>query len=225
MQIRFLTGLLKNQEFSVKDGLILSRNAQEEGDIAIEDPKASNPHAEIVKKRGQFYLQDKDSKNGTYVNNEINDRFVLTPGLEFQIGQTILQVQAKPKPKKQWPEIVREELEKLAIKDQPKKLKSFIPALTLNFKSGVQKGDKWHLHYGPREAGSASLDLPILEPHAPAVCFSLEPKEETVLFKTLYPEKVLLNKEHISNKTLMDGDCISFTNTSIEVEYDKKKKS
>ena len=222
MKIYFINGPLKNQEFPVKEGLILSRSESEEGDIAIEDPKASNPHAEIIKKKGKFYLQDRDSKNGTSFREEINDCFILEPGVKFQIGQTVFQVKAPPAPQKPWFEIVGEELKKLSLKDHPKKLQPIIPALILKFKSGVQKGDIWHLHYGPREAGSASLDLPILEPQAPDICFSLEPEKEVVLFKTLYPEKILLNKKHISKKKLKNGDYISFANTSIEIKYDKK---
>ncbi|MYE07658.1 MAG: FHA domain-containing protein [Oligoflexia bacterium] len=222
MKIVFLNGPLKGQEFPVKEGLILSRNREEEGEVAIEDPKASNPHAEIVKKKTRFYLQDSNSKNGTYFNDEINDYFILEPGVKFQIGQTLFQVKAPPPPQKSWMEIVTEELKKLSLKDQPIKLKPIKPALTLQFQSGVQKGDQWHIHYGPREAGSTSLDLPLLEPQAPDTCFSLEPTKEGVLFKTPYPEKVLLNKKHISKKKLKERDVISFANTSIEIKYDKK---
>ena len=222
MKICFLRGPNKGKEFPVKSGLILSRNKEQENGILIEDPKASNPHAKIVKKKQGFYLQDMDSKNGTYINKETNDFFALTPGLKFQIGQTVLQVKASPKPQKHWTEIVSKELKKLSLKDHPKKILIINPALILKFQSGVQKGDKWHLHYGPREAGSASLDLPILESQAPDICFSLEPVKASVLFKTRYPEKILLNKKHIPKKKLIAGDCITFAKTAIEVEYSKK---
>ena len=221
MKICFLNGPNKGKEFPVKNNLILSRDNMEDGDIAIEDPKASNPHAKIVKKKQGFYFKDMDSKNGTYVNKEINDYFILKPGLQFKIGQTVLQVKETPKPEKPWNEIVIEELQNLSIKDQPKKLQVIKPALILTFKSGVQKGSTWNICYGPREAGSASLDLPILEPQAPNICFHLEPSEQSVLFKTQYPDKVLLNKEHIQKKILKDGDCISFAGTFIEISYDK----
>ena len=54
MKIQFLNGPLKGKEFSVKEGLVLSRDKGEDGDIFIEDPQASNPHAEIVKKKVLF---------------------------------------------------------------------------------------------------------------------------------------------------------------------------
>lgn len=222
MKICFLNGSNKGKEFPVEKGLILSRSSKKEGNIVIEDPKASNPHAKIVKKKGEFYLQDMNSKNGTYVKKETNDFFILSPGLKFQIGQTIFQVKEAPKPQKPWDEIVMEELKKLPIKDSPKKIQIIKPALILKFKSGIQKGNEWHIHYGPREVGSGCLDLPILEPQAPDICFSLEPSEKSVLFKTQYPEKILLNKKHTPKKNLIIGDCISFASTSIEVSYSKK---
>ena len=225
LRVFFLNGPQKGNYFTVKKGLILTRNKKEEGDIFVEDPKASNPHAEIIKKKGGFYLQDMDSKNGTYVNEEISDLFALKPGLKFRIGKTFFKVKAPPKPpkpKKPWPEAVTEELSNLSLKDRPRKLSPIQPSLILNFKSGVQKGDKWHICYGPRTAGSESLDLPILEPQAPDICFSLEPDKSSVLFKTSYPEKVLLNKDHISKKNLKAGDLISFASMLIEVRYKKK---
>lgn len=222
MKICFLNGPYKGKEFSIKKGLILSRSSKKEEDISLKDPKASNPHAKIVKKKGLFYLQDMDSKNGTYVDKEINDLFALRPGLKFQIGKTLLQVKEEPKPQKPWNEIVMEELKKVSIENNLKSIKVIEPALILQFKSGVQKGNKWRIHYGPREAGSHCLDLPILDPQAPDRCFSLEPSKGAVVFKTLYPEKILINKKHISKKKLITGDCISFANTSIEVSYSKK---
>ena len=225
LKIFFLNGPKKGSSFKIQKDLVLTRNKKEEGDILIEDPKASNPHAEIIKKRGLFYLQDIDSKNGTYVNGEINDLFPLEPGLKFQIGKTILQVKIPPPPpppQKPWSEVIAKELSAISLKDRPKKLTFIKPTLVLNFKSGIQKGDKWHICYGPRTAGSASLDLPILEPQAPDICFSLEPAKQSVLFKTSYPEKILLNKHHISKKKLKAGDHISFASMLIEVNYEKK---
>ena len=225
LNIHFLNGPHKGKKFPVKKGLTLTRNNKEEGDILIEDSKASNPHAEIVKKKGKFYLKDMDSKNGTYFEEEINDLFALTPGIIFQIGSTKFEVKKAPPPEKPWYEIIAEELKNKTVKDHIKNLQVIHPPLILVFKSGPQKGDKWRICYGPREAGSASLDLPILEAKAPDICFSLKPYKKSVLFKTLYPEKVLLNKKHISKKNLITGDRISFASTLIEISYDFPKKS
>ena len=222
MKIRFLNGPNKDQEFAVQKGLILSRKSEEEGEVPIGDPKASSPHAEIVQKKGVFYLQDMDSKNGTYLKGKINDFFALKAGLKFQIGETWFQVISPPPPPPAWDKIVAKELKTISPKDRPQSVTPLKHPLTLKFRSGVQKGDIWHIHYGPRSAGSASLDLPILEPDAPDLCFHLLPEKTSVLFKTQYPEKVLLNKKHTSRKKLSPGDSISFGGASIEVHYKKK---
>lgn len=221
MILRFLNGPYKGKEVTLKKGLILSRNSKKKEVLSIEDPKASNPHAQIIRKKNTFYLQDMDSKNGTYFKGEINDLFALSPGIQFTIGKTVIEITEPPPSPKIWSEEVSTELKKLSIKDQEQQIQIIKPTLILNFKSGVQKGNKWYIGYGPRTAGATSLDLPILEPQAPDICFSLEPLKKSVLFKTQYPEKILINKEHVSTKKLVDKDCISFASTSIEISYDK----
>ena len=219
MKICFLNGPNKGREFLVKKGLILSRIAEEEGDIGLKEPLASNPHAEIIQKKEGFYLQDLDSKNGTYVEGEIQNLFFLKPGLIFKIGDSSFEVREEPKA---WNELILKKLENVSIENKEKTFIPINPALVLQFKSGPQKGDEWHLCYGPRVVGRASLDLSILDSEAPNICFSLEPKKVgEVLFKTLFPEQVLLNKKHLSKKVLKPGDFISFANTFIEINYDK----
>ena len=234
LKIIFLNGPHKGKEFSVKAGVVLSRNVVEKNDIAIEDVGASNPHAEIVKKKGRFYLNDMDSKNGTYLDNEINDCFVLKPERKFKIGKTWLKViqPVEPVPKKPqrvakkklfWSDVVIKELKALSLTDQAnKQVRVINPALVLKFKAGAQKGEKWLIGYGPRELGSATWDMPILDMEAPGICFSLEPlATNKVLFKTSYPEQVLLNNQHITKKEIKDGDFICVANTYIELSYYK----
>jgi len=224
MKICFLNGPNKNKEFLVKKDLILTRNDETKGSIFIDDSKASNPHAQIIQKQNTFYIQDLDSRNGIYVNEKKKEKFALKVGLEFAIGKTLFQVK-EVLVTKIWSEEVIKTLKNLSFEDKPKDVQVFKKALKLSFKSGVQKGEKWHLYYGPRKVGAYCFDLPILEPKAPGVCFLLEPKEEFILFKTRYPEKILINKKHISKKKLSNGDIISFAKTFIEVEYIQDEKS
>lgn len=220
MKICFLNGPHKGTEFLIKKNLIFCRNKKQPNGVLITDPKASNPHAKIIKKNQGFYLKDLDSKNGTYVNKKINPYFALTQGLEFKIGKTLFIV--KPDLIKQipWTDTVAEELKKLSLKNNIKQWKIINPTLILQFKSGVQKGVKWFICYGPRKAGAESLDLPILESQAPDICFLLEPKLSGVLFKTQYPNKIFINKESLLQKQLVAGDIITFKKTSIKVEYE-----
>jgi len=225
MKIRFLTGPNKDQLFSVKKDLIFSRTA-ESGDIALNDPQASNPHAKIIKKGKFYYLKDMDSKNGTYLNKKSNDCFLLKEGLKFQIGSTFLQViQGSLTSKEHWSFVIKKELEKYKtkIKNQTKNLMILQPPLILKFKSGIQKLDSWTLYYGPRQAGRSCLDLPILDPLAPDICFSLHPQKKGILFKTSYPEKVLINNKYLPEKILQPQDRITFCHTCIEIDFLKKK--
>ena len=233
MKIQFINGPNQGKEFKIQAGLILSRKKLKKGDIAVLDPKASSPHAEIIKKRKSFYLKDLDSKNGTCVDEDINDLFALKPGTTFFIGETGFQVMDSPppKPKKQiikktWQETITEVLKKhlKQIKDPPaQEMLPIYPTLKLTFKSGSQKGDVWHVYYGPRQSGSASVDLPILDPSAPGICFSLHPVTGGgVLFKTTFSDKVLLNKKHQNRKNLEAGDLISVADTLIEVSFSTK---
>ena len=222
LKIRFLNGPQKGAEFLVQNQLLLKRTKDRKNSkvIPIKDPKASNPHAEVVKKSGRFYLKDKNSKNGTLLKGKINDLFVLKPGIVFQIGKTQLKVFSfTPPPPKNWRKEVLKILHKANIKNQPQKLKAFDTGLDLVFKSGKQKGEVWPVDHGPVVCGGTAIDIPLWEPSAPEVCFSLDPKEG---FKTPHPEKVRLNGKHIPQKKLKNGDRIVFGGTLIEIRMKKK---
>lgn len=51
----------------VRDGFQIGRS---KGDIILDDPKASNPHARFRLEDEGFELWDSGSKNGTYINGE-----------------------------------------------------------------------------------------------------------------------------------------------------------
>lgn len=225
LKIRVLNGKLKGYEIPVKSNLILSRDKGKKC-FHVKDPAASNPHAKIIQKRHKFYLQDMNSKNGTYVEGEVNDLFPLRLNLTFRIGRTQFQIvttQVSKKEEKSWQTHVAEELKKnqLAIRNKAHALVSFKKILYLRFVSGVQKSNEWFIGYGPRYAGGTELDLPILDPAAPDLCFSLHPHNngKGILFKTPCPNKVLLNQKHIPKKMLEEGDLISIAKTSIEVSF------
>ncbi len=229
LKIRVLNGKLKGYETAIKPNLIVSRD-KGKGCFYVKDPAASNPHAKIIQKRQKFYLQDMNSKNGTYVEGEVNDLFPLKHDLIFRIGRTQFQIvttQASSTEEQRWETGVAEAIKKhqSAIKDKKHKLVSFKKILCLRFLSGVQKSNEWFMSYGPRYAGSAELDLPILEPEAPDLCFSLHPYNngQGILFKTPCPNKVLMNQKHIPKKMLEEGDLISIAKTGIEVSFNIDK--
>jgi hypothetical protein len=57
----------RGRVYKVKDGSVLGRK---DGDIVLEDPKVSNPHAKFVLENESFVVWDFGSKNGTFVNGE-----------------------------------------------------------------------------------------------------------------------------------------------------------
>jgi len=60
-----------------------------EADVVIEDDRLSRRHCEIRQEEDQFYIQDLESKNGTYLNGErIESSTRLLPGDRVRIGGT-----------------------------------------------------------------------------------------------------------------------------------------
>jgi len=60
-------GIRRGQIFKIKDNTVVSRR---EGDLILDDPKVSNPHAKFTLEDGKFTVWDFGSRNGTFVNGE-----------------------------------------------------------------------------------------------------------------------------------------------------------
>lgn len=70
----------------VKDGSVIGRT---QGDISLDDPKVSNPHARLRYENEKFVIWDFGSRNGTFVNNEqIRSATELEENDEVKIGET-----------------------------------------------------------------------------------------------------------------------------------------
>jgi HD-GYP domain-containing protein (c-di-GMP phosphodiesterase class II) len=61
-------------------------------DIPISDPKLSRIHAEIVREGDASIFYDKNSLNGSYINDDRVARQVLIPGDRIEIGETRIEV-------------------------------------------------------------------------------------------------------------------------------------
>lgn len=61
-------------------------------DIIINDPKLSRLHAEIVKEGNTFIYYDKESLNGSFINENRVTRQILIPGDIIRIGDTSIKV-------------------------------------------------------------------------------------------------------------------------------------
>jgi len=64
--------------------------------ITINDQGASRKHAEIFKIGEMYFVKDLDSKNGTYVNDEMITEEILQIGDKIRIGQTLFVIEDAP---------------------------------------------------------------------------------------------------------------------------------
>ncbi|HHV39045.1 MAG TPA: FHA domain-containing protein [Tepidimicrobium sp.] len=72
--------------YALKDVIRLGRANNNE--IIIRDPYVSKNHLKLVKDEGDYYLEDLNSANGTYVNgNRIMDVVRLKNGDRIRVGQ------------------------------------------------------------------------------------------------------------------------------------------
>lgn len=62
-------GILDGQQFYLKHDLIIGRD--EECELVLDDRQVSRKHSKIFHEDENFYIQDLDSKNGTYLNGKI----------------------------------------------------------------------------------------------------------------------------------------------------------
>ena len=226
LAIKALSGPLKDEVFPLSEGLSIGRKG---AGIVLDDAKISSIHARFTLKDGTWFLQDNNSKNGIRVRGEKVESLKLAAGATFYIGDSEFSVfeikpKEKPKPDKKqryWHEIlsdfVRDHSDKFIDKGRP--VSPLEPALVLEFVRGTQVNTKWVLGFGPRKAGAASIDLPIWEPGAPALCFEILPSAEGLLFKTSHPEVVQLNGEAVDSRVLHVGDRIHILDTLIEVDF------
>lgn len=113
-------------------------------------------------------------------------------------------------------EFIDQSLERIV--DQPKAIVALNPSVRLSFIGGPQTETVWVLGYGPRKAGSNSIDLPIQEKGAPDICFEILPSPEGVTFRTNHPKDILVNGQGRASHSLKTGDVIGIGSTQIEVE-------
>lgn len=71
----------------------MSFGRAESNTVTIRDAKVSRQHAQLQQQGNEFVLIDLNSSNGTYVNGERVEEYVLSNGDEIQIGDCIMQFQ------------------------------------------------------------------------------------------------------------------------------------
>ena len=213
--IRSLKGPLKNQSFFITGSLKLGRR---KGDIVLNDPSTSDPHAEItLNSDGHPFLRDLDSKNGIFISGKKKLKTVLKENTKFTIGKSQFQVFYLKTVRKIWGEVLTNSL--FHVSDQPINLISFSRPLNVNFLSGPQKGMNFYLTYGPRYFGSSCVDVPLLDPEAPPQSFVLSPQEQQVFFKTDFPTEVQFNQKQVKQTAIKNNDSVFIGETEIKINF------
>ncbi len=87
MRLRYTDAKGKPCSFSLGDQPVTIGRSPT-ADIVIVDDKASRLHCGIRKENDSFHIKDLNSKNGTYVNNEIIHSAELSTGDRIRIGST-----------------------------------------------------------------------------------------------------------------------------------------
>lgn len=68
-------------------GTRLTVGRRPESDVFLDDVTVSRDHAVVVRREGEYYLDDCGSLNGTYVNRRRIESHRLSDGDEVQIGK------------------------------------------------------------------------------------------------------------------------------------------
>lgn len=222
--IEILEGNHQGSRFKVEQGLTLGRL---KADILIKDPKVSGTHARVeLDGKGQFVLIDLNSSNGLYLNSRRVKKVALIPGVTFEVGRTkfsVVQISDEQAASfsrvMTWRSILHEVLPSKEAQNRQVTLQSFNPSLRLSFTQGIQADYEIVLGYGPRQAGSQSLDIELLDEEAPQDAFELVPTPAGTEIKIKAQGRVMLNNVSKSSEILKDGDLISFGATVIKVSY------
>jgi pSer/pThr/pTyr-binding forkhead associated (FHA) protein len=172
-------------------------------------------------------LSDLNSSNGIHISGRRVKKVALLPGVIFEVGRTQFKVVTVEETEAldfsrfvTWRTIVSATLPSQEIPNlSQRECVPFSPALKLSFVQGIQSDEELVLGYGPRSAGSDSLDIELFDQDAPPQAFELLPGPGMVQIKISSMGRVLLNNKTVKAEMLKDGDLISFGNTLIKVSY------
>lgn len=224
------SGDREGSRFEIRDGLSIGRKAT---DVIIRDSKISSRHASIEERDHGFYLCDSGSSNGLKVDGKKESEVHLLPGVVVQIGRTFLTVidlnevgETPEKPLvRTWQETAAEVVAKVTKALTEKKLppaqraRMFAKPIELSAIAGPQAGQSWTLVYGPRDIGSESLDVRLIEEGIPKNAFQVLQTSDGLMLKTDFADVVSLNGVRgKQSQALNDGDEIAIQNTKILVK-------
>jgi len=92
LQVEVIGGPMDGSRCSVDgDSLSIGRSQPNDLHLAL-DPMVSGSHANIVREGKHYWLEDKESRNGTYLGDlQLDGRVSITPGSCFLVGCTLIE--------------------------------------------------------------------------------------------------------------------------------------
>lgn len=95
-RLRFERGADEGRSVDVREGETITFGRDSAIEVQINDPAASRAHFKIKGFRGQPYIKDLKSRNGTYVNGARVEEARLRIGDEVRVGETVIVVEESP---------------------------------------------------------------------------------------------------------------------------------
>lgn len=93
--LELTTGPLTGTTLNLKGYDDISIGRSQSCTLVLEDDFASGSHARLIRRGSDWYVEDLDSRNGTWIGNERLDQPVkLSAGMEIRIGQTHVRMDA-----------------------------------------------------------------------------------------------------------------------------------
>jgi len=182
-------------------------------DWAIKDPMVSREHALIKEDRDGFYIEDRASRNGTFVNNEKITRKKLSDRDEIRIGSASFifsEKEGSARPQ----ETASERPEDLASDPAPEENGTWI----LEVLSGKETGRLVELSPKRLSIGRGKADVIVNDPKVSRHHADLDWTEKGfVLIDLKSTNGIFVNDEKIDQKLLSSDDVITVGDTRLRV--------
>lgn len=93
-QLLVTAGPLAGSRMNLNNQREITIGRADDSAFVLNDDYASGNHARLVSRDGEWFLEDLDSRNGTFLNGQrVDAPEKLEPGMEIRIGRTTLRLQ------------------------------------------------------------------------------------------------------------------------------------
>jgi two-component system, cell cycle response regulator len=72
-----------------------------EADLTLDDERVSRIHCVVLRRGNEVWVEDRDSRNGTYVDGQRVNRCTLSPMANLQVGRTVLHLEFRDRARTQ----------------------------------------------------------------------------------------------------------------------------